>query len=62
GRSQPSSIGGITKVKSEFERLAGGIATSQQAEIEAMQELLQTRGAPVEEEPLAPDRGTHEGH
>ncbi len=46
----------------EVERLAGAIATSQQAEIEAMQELLQSRGAPVEEEPLMPSRGPHEGH
>ncbi len=46
----------------EVERLAGAIATSQQAEIEAMQELLQSRGTPVEEEPLMPSRGSHEGH
>ncbi len=46
----------------EVERLAGAIATSQQAEIEAMQELLQSRGALVEEEPLVPNRGPHEGH
>ena len=46
----------------EVERLAGAIATSQQAEIEAMQELLQTRGAPVEEEALAPVGVTDDGH
>jgi uncharacterized protein (DUF305 family) len=46
----------------EVERLAGAIASSQQAEIEVMQDLLQNRGVPVEEETPAPDDGSHGGH
>jgi uncharacterized protein (DUF305 family) len=46
----------------EVERLAGAIAASQQAEIEVMQDLLQSRGVPVEEETPAPDEGSRGGH
>jgi uncharacterized protein (DUF305 family) len=43
-------------------RIAGAIAASQEAEIEVMQDLLQNRGVPVEEETPAPDDGSHGGH
>jgi uncharacterized protein (DUF305 family) len=48
--------------RSEVERLAGAIAASQQAEIEVMQDLLQSRGVPVEEETPAPNDNSHGGH
>ncbi len=46
----------------EVERLARAIAASQGAEIEAMQDLLQSRGVPVKEKPPAPGDGSHGGH
>jgi len=46
----------------EVERLAGAIASSQQAETELMQDLLQSRGVPGEEETSAPDDGSYGGH
>jgi len=46
----------------EVERLAGAIAASQGAEIEAMQDLLQSRGLSVEEESPAPNGDPHGGH
>ena len=49
----------------EVERLAGAIAASQEAEIEAMQDLLRSRGASVEGETPTPDEdspGDHEHH
>ncbi len=46
----------------EVERLARAIAASQGAEIEAMQDLLQSRGVPVKEKPPAPGGGSHGGH
>ena len=48
--------------REEVERLAGAIAASQQAEIEAMQDLLRNRGAPVEEEPPTSDEDSHGDH
>ena len=45
----------------EVERLAGAIVTSQEAEIEAMQDLLRSRGVPVQEGPSAPDGDTPGG-
>lgn len=45
----------------EVERLAGAIAASQQAEIGAMQDLLQERGASVEGEAPAHDGDSHGG-
>ncbi len=47
------------------ERLAGAIAASQEAEIEAMQDLLRSRGASVEVETSTPHEdspGDHEHH
>jgi uncharacterized protein (DUF305 family) len=50
----------------EVERLAMAIANAQEAEIEVMQDLLQSRGAMVEEVPPAvppaPDGDSHSGH
>jgi uncharacterized protein (DUF305 family) len=46
----------------EVERLAQAIAASQGAEIEAMQDLLQSRGVSVKENPPAPGDGSHGGH
>ncbi len=45
----------------EVERLATAIAASQEAEIEAMQDLLQDRGAPVEGTPTAAGGDSHGG-
>ena len=46
----------------EVERLAGAIAASQEAEIQAMQGLLQSRGVPVEETPPASGENHHGDH
>jgi uncharacterized protein (DUF305 family) len=46
----------------EVERLAGAISASQEAEIQAMQGLLQSRGVPVEETPPASDENHHGDH
>ncbi|MDP8952640.1 MAG: DUF305 domain-containing protein [Actinomycetota bacterium] len=48
--------------REEVERLAGAIAASQEAEIEAMQDLLRSRGAPVEGETPTPDGDSHGDH
>jgi len=49
--------------RKEVEQLATAVAASQQAEVYQMQELLQRRGVPVEEDPTTPDEGSHgEGH
>ena len=46
----------------EVERLAGAIAASQEAEIQAMQDLLRSRGVWVEETSLTPDESPHGNH
>jgi uncharacterized protein (DUF305 family) len=46
----------------EVERLAGAITASQEAEIEAMQDLLRNRGATVEEEPPTSKEDSHGDH
>ena len=48
--------------REQVERLAGAITASQQAEIEAMQDLLRNRGATVEEEPPTSDEDSHGDH
>jgi uncharacterized protein (DUF305 family) len=46
----------------DVERLAGAISASQKAEIETMQDLLQERGAQVEEEASVPGGDSHGDH
>jgi uncharacterized protein (DUF305 family) len=48
--------------REEVERLAGAITASQEAEIEAMQDLLRNRGATVEEEPPTSEEDSHGDH
>lgn len=46
----------------EVGRLAGAISASQEAEIEAMQNLLQDRGVPAEGETSTSDEAPHDDH